>query len=60
MMEFILWVIFIKMLSQVIIIEKDCDNWKRSWLLKKIEIIEKDCDNWKKINAYDKINLVVI
>ena len=49
MMEFILWVIFIKILSQVIIIEKDCDNWKRSWLLKKIVIIGKDCDNWKKL-----------
>ena len=47
MMEFILWVIFTKIVSQVVIIkkiviiektviiEKDCHNWKRSWLLKK-------------------------
>ena len=54
------------------IIERDCDNWKRSWLLEKIVIIEKDCHNWKrswylkkimiikKIDACDKINSVVI
>ena len=54
------------------IIEKDCDNWKRLWLLKKILIIEKDCDYWKrlwllkkimiigKINACDKTYSVVI
>ena len=41
------------------IIEKDCDNWKRSWLLKKIVIIEKDYYNWK-INACDKTDSVVI
>ena len=29
-------------------IEKDCDNWKRSWWLKTIVIIEKGCDNWKR------------
>ena len=57
MMEFILWVIFTKIVLQVVIIKKDCDYWKRSWLLKKIVIIEKivviekDCD---------KINSVVI
>ena len=28
-------------------IEKDCDNWKILWYLKKIAIIEEDCDNWK-------------
>ena len=65
MMEFILWVIFTKLVSQVVvikkiaviekivIIEKDHDHWKRLWWLKKIVII-------KKINACDKINLVVI
>ena len=50
MMEFMLWVIFTKIVSQVIIIKKtviigkDHDYWKRLWLLKKIMIIEKDCD----------------
>ena len=34
-MEFILWVIFTKIVSQVVII-------------KKIVIIEKDCDYWEK------------
>ena len=29
------------------IIEKDCDDWKGLWWLKKIVISEKDCDNWK-------------
>ena len=29
------------------IIEKNCNNWKRLWLLKKIVIIEKDWDNKK-------------
>ena len=28
-----------------LIIEKNVNNWKRLWLLKKIVIIEKDCDN---------------
>ena len=54
------------------IIEKDCNNWKRSWFLKKIVIIDKDFHNWKrswelkkimiieKINACDKTNSVVI
>ena len=43
MMPFILWAIFIKIVSQavmrlkkIVIIEKDCDNLK------------KDCDKWKK------------
>ena len=61
-MEFILWVIFTKILSQVIIIKKiaiiekimiikkDFDYWKRSWLLKKIVIIEKDHDCWKRLS----------
>ena len=39
MMEFILWAIFTKIVSQVVIKKKK---------LKKIVIIEKDCDNWKK------------
>ena len=39
MMEFIPWVIFTKIVSQVVIIkkiaiiEKDCDYWKTLWLL---------------------------
>ena len=55
MVEFILWVIFTKMVSEVAIIEKDhdywkkCNNWKRSWLLEKIVIIEKDCHIWKRL-----------
>ena len=50
MMEFILWVIFTKIVLQVIIIkksmivEKDHGYWERLWLLKKIMIIEKNCD----------------
>ena len=49
-MEFILWVIFTKIVLQVIIIkksvivEKDHDYWERLWLLKKIMIIEKNRD----------------
>ena len=38
MMEFILWAIFTKIVSEVVII-------KRLWLSKNIVIIEKDCDN---------------
>ena len=45
MMEFLLWVILTKTVSQVVIIKKDCDYWKRSWLLKNIVIIEKNCNN---------------
>ena len=50
---FILWAFFTKIVSQVVIIkniviiEKDHDNWKRLWLLKKIVIIKKDYGNWK-------------
>ena len=55
MMGFIVWVIFTKIVSQVIIIkkivitEKTCNNWKRLWLLKMIVIIEKDCDYRKRL-----------
>ena len=31
--------------KKIVIIEKNVNNWKRLWLLKKIVIIEKDCDN---------------
>ena len=31
------------------VIEKDCDNWKRSWLLKEIAVTEKDRHNWKRL-----------
>ena len=64
MMEFILWAIFTKIVSQVVIIkkiviiEKDCDNWKRLWCLKKIVIIEKDCDNWKRLWWLKKIVII--
>ena len=53
MMELILWVIFTKIGSQVVIIKMSCDYWKELGLLKKIVIIEKivliekKCDNWK-------------
>ena len=35
-------------------IQKDCDDWKKLWWLKKIVIIKKDCDkedcdNWKRL-----------
>ena len=50
-LEFIRWFIFIKIVSQavkrlkkivlkkIVMIEKDCDNWK------KIVMIKKDCDD---------------
>ena len=53
MMEFIISAILTKFVLQVIIIEKNCDNWKRSWLLKNILIIYK-------IIACDKIDSVAI
>ena len=41
-------------------IEKDCNDSKELWWLKKIVIIEKDCDNWKRlikrIHACNKTN----
>ena len=55
------WLSFIKIVSQVVkrlknivikkivIIEKDRDNWKRSWQLKKIMIIKKDYDDRKRL-----------
>ena len=49
MMEFVRWLIFIKVVSQVVIKKKR---------LKTIVIIEKDCD--KKIHACKKMNLVAI
>ena len=62
MMEFMLWVIFTKIVSQVIIIKKiaiikKCNNWKRLWLLKKIKITEKDHDNWKRLWLLKKLML---
>ena len=30
-------------------IEKDCNDSKEVWLLKKIVIIEKDCVDWKRL-----------
>ena len=42
MMEFIVWVIFTKIMSQVIIIKKIV-------IIKKILIIEKDRDYWKRL-----------
>ena len=55
MMEFILWAIFTKIVSEVkiikkiviiekiVTIEKDHDNWKTLWLLKN------NCNNWKRL-----------
>ena len=56
MMEFVRWLIFIWIVSQVVkrlkktVIKEDCnkedrDNWKKLLSLKKIVIIEKDYDN---------------
>ena len=42
MAKFILWVLFAKIVSQVAILKKDCDYWK-----KEIVIIEKDDDYGK-------------
>ena len=54
MMEYILWVIFTKIVSQVVII-KNCDYYYYDYyyceIIEKIVVIEKDCD---------KINSVVI
>ena len=61
MMEFIFWVIFTKIVSQVVIIafiEKDCDYWKGLRLLKKIVIIEKDHDYWKRLWLLKKIAII--
>ena len=46
-------------MKTIIIIEKDGDNWKRSWWLKRIvmiEMIKKISIVIKKIHAYNKIN----
>ena len=55
--------------KKIMIIEKDCDNWKScddwkrlSWLKKiviteKIVMIEKNCDNWKRLKK--KLVLVI-
>ena len=59
-----LWVIFTKIVPQVVIIkkiviiQKDHDYWKRSWELKKIMIIEKDCDYWKRLSQLKKIVII--
>ena len=53
MMEYILWVIFTKIVSQVVII-KNCDYYYYYYyceIIEKIVVIEKDCG---------KINSVVI
>ena len=41
-------------MKKIVIIEKDCDNWKRLRYLKKTVIIEKDYDNWKRIVIIEK------
>ena len=33
----------VKKLKKVVIIENDCDDWKRLWWLKKIVMIERNC-----------------
>ena len=35
--------------KKIVMIEKDCDNWKRLKWLKKIVMIKKDFDNWKRL-----------
>ena len=57
-------------LKNIVIIEKDCNNWKTLWWLKKIVMIKKYWDNLKilgwfkkiliKKNFSDEINSVVI
>ena len=42
----------------MMIVEKDCDNWKELWWLKKIAIIEKNCDNWKELWWLKKIVII--
>ena len=37
----------VKKMKKIVMIKKDCDNWKRLSWLKKIVKIEKDCDNSK-------------
>ena len=41
--------------KKIVIIKKDCNNWKRLWWLKRIVMIEKDCDDWKKLWWLKKI-----
>ena len=41
-------------MKKIVIIEKDCDNWKGLRYLKKTVIIEKDYDNWKRIVIIEK------
>ena len=62
MIEFVCWLAFIKIVTQVVTkkkclkkkncSKKNCDNWKRLWWFKKIVI--------KEILACSKMNLVVI
>ena len=49
MMEFILWVIFIKIVSQVVKRLKKIIIIKKIMIIEKVVIIEKDHDNWKRL-----------
>ena len=48
-MEFILWVIFIKIVSQVVKRLKKIIIIKKIMIIEKVVIIEKDHDNWKRL-----------
>ena len=42
-MKFVRWLVFMKIVSQVVEIQKDCD--KKDCVIKKLVIIEKNCDD---------------
>ena len=48
-MEFILWVIFIKIVSQVVKRLKKIIIIKKIMIIEKVVIIKKDHDNWKRL-----------
>ena len=39
-------------------IEKDCNDWKRLWLMKRMVIIEKDRNYWRKLWSFKKIMVI--
>ena len=63
MMEFVRWLIFIKIVSQVVkrlkkivVIEKGCDNWKRFWL-KKFMLVLHACNFSSNVNEVIRVAL---
>ena len=45
-------------MKKIVVIEKDCGDWRRLLWLKKIVIIEKDCDHWKRLLWLKKILII--